>query len=344
MLLIKLAPKADPIIKDLSAQLDGEKVNGEQKMAVSLALALILREKAKSCNETIFKACMNVLVNTITDGRVQGVANDQIIVNSSMALAYLLCNEKGADLEAIFAKFDQLSDFRVSLGMKIGVLTSGLVKGPLEAKLFKAIEDFLGEVLSEESGVEEVDCRDIREGRPDEELFRFDGAMDTLGHLLDKYVRRIYPAGDSGVCACLMHSVVASKLMQTLNSEEDFSMNTRVFKQIPAFIAKLPIPAPAKCTKGLPPDLGELMKFCFEFLAKFYLDFESKGDGRNALLNLLMLTNNGGLELSVSAHADTMPRLGHEYVRETICEQPQLQGILAEDFKANVADIIFDKM
>lgn len=121
-------------------------------------------------------------------------------------------------------------------------------------------------------------------------------------------------------------------------------MNTRVFTQIPDFIAKLPIPTPAKCAKGLPPDLGELMKLCFEFLAKFYLDFASKGDGRNALLNLLMLTNNGGLELSVSVPEDMMPRLSHEFVRATICEQPQLQGILAEDFKANVADIIFDKI
>lgn len=134
LLLIKLAPKADPIIKDLSNQLEGEKVNGEQKMAVSLALALILREKAKSCNETIFKTSMKTLMSIIYDGRENN--NDQIIVNSAMALAYLLSNEKGADLGEIFAKCDGLSDFRVSLGMKIGVLTSGLVKGPQEAKLF----------------------------------------------------------------------------------------------------------------------------------------------------------------------------------------------------------------
>lgn len=117
-------------------------------------------------------------------------------------------------------------------------------------------------------------------------------------------MRRLYPTGDSGACACLSYSIVNSKLLQTLNAEEDFSMNSRVFKQIPAFIAKLPIPAPAKCAKGMPPDLGELMKHCFEFLAKFFLDFENKGDGREALLNLLMLSNNGGLELSVSVHED----------------------------------------
>lgn len=104
LLLIKLAPKADPIIKDLSSQLEGEKVNGEQKMAVSQALALILREKAKSCNETISKAAVGVLTKIIVQERHAN--NDQIIVNCSMALAYLLSNEKGADLEAISIKFD----------------------------------------------------------------------------------------------------------------------------------------------------------------------------------------------------------------------------------------------
>ena len=29
LLLVKMTPKADPIVKDLTAQLDGEKVDGE---------------------------------------------------------------------------------------------------------------------------------------------------------------------------------------------------------------------------------------------------------------------------------------------------------------------------
>jgi hypothetical protein len=48
LLLIKLTPKPDPIVKDLTAQLDGDKVDGEQKAAVSQALALIIREKGKA--------------------------------------------------------------------------------------------------------------------------------------------------------------------------------------------------------------------------------------------------------------------------------------------------------
>lgn len=50
-----MTPKADPIIKDLTAQLDGEKIDGEQKAAVSQALALIIRAKGKGLQEAISK-------------------------------------------------------------------------------------------------------------------------------------------------------------------------------------------------------------------------------------------------------------------------------------------------
>lgn len=50
-----MTPKADPIVKDLTAQLDGDKIDGEQKMELSLALALVLREKGKAIQEAISK-------------------------------------------------------------------------------------------------------------------------------------------------------------------------------------------------------------------------------------------------------------------------------------------------
>lgn len=55
LLLIKMTPKADPIVKDLTSQIDGDKVDGEQKVQVSQALALILREKGKAIQEAISK-------------------------------------------------------------------------------------------------------------------------------------------------------------------------------------------------------------------------------------------------------------------------------------------------
>jgi hypothetical protein len=32
LLLVKMTPKADPIVKELTAQLDGDKIDGEQKV------------------------------------------------------------------------------------------------------------------------------------------------------------------------------------------------------------------------------------------------------------------------------------------------------------------------
>ena len=75
------------------------------------------------------------------------------------------------------------------------------------------------------------------------------------------------------------------------------------------------MPALAK-TKGVfQKDLAALMKLSFELLAKTFLDFEAKGVGREAVLNLLQLNYNGGLELSVSVKAGEVPDLTPAYVR-----------------------------
>jgi hypothetical protein len=50
-----MTAKADPIVKDLTGQLDGDKIDGEQKIQVSQALALVLREKGKAVQEAISK-------------------------------------------------------------------------------------------------------------------------------------------------------------------------------------------------------------------------------------------------------------------------------------------------
>lgn len=67
LLLVKMTPKADPIVKELTSQLDLDKIDGEQKMDVSQALALILREKGKAIQEAISKQVYTVLTSIIED-------------------------------------------------------------------------------------------------------------------------------------------------------------------------------------------------------------------------------------------------------------------------------------
>jgi len=47
-LLINTAPKVDPIVKELTALIENDKINGEQKIEVSEALALVIRGKGKA--------------------------------------------------------------------------------------------------------------------------------------------------------------------------------------------------------------------------------------------------------------------------------------------------------
>lgn len=87
MLLAGMTPKADPIVKELTSQLDGDKIDGEQKIQVSQALAYILREKGKNIPEAISKQVYTVL-SSIIEERKENL-NDKVIVNCSVCLGFL---------------------------------------------------------------------------------------------------------------------------------------------------------------------------------------------------------------------------------------------------------------
>ena len=83
------------------------------------------------------------------------------------------------------------------------------------------------------------------------------------------------------------------------------------------------------------------MRDSFTFLHQYYLDFDSKRDAQAPLLNLLQLTFNGLLELSVSAPAEVVKPLTALYIRETVCEAPSLAGVIPQDMKMVCGDIVF---
>jgi len=67
LLLIPMTPKADPIVKELTAQLDGDKIDGEQKIEASQALALILRTKGKAIQPALSEQVHSVLTSVIDE-------------------------------------------------------------------------------------------------------------------------------------------------------------------------------------------------------------------------------------------------------------------------------------
>jgi len=133
LLLVKMTAKADPIVKDLAGQLDGDKVDGEQKVQVSQALALVLREKGKAVQEAISKQVYQVLTGIIEENIVEGKQNlnDKVIVNASIALGFLSAySSDPAEMRDLFLAYDDEGDYRVSLGIKLSILMNGSAKIP----------------------------------------------------------------------------------------------------------------------------------------------------------------------------------------------------------------------
>jgi hypothetical protein len=167
------------------------------------------------------------------------ILNDRVLVNCSAALGFLVAyGPDPSQVKDLFAAYDG-TDARVSLGVKLGVLMNGSDKVP--AGLAEDAAKHLAQLLQTASGVEEIDGKDIKAGRPDEEIFRFDGSLDALGHVMNTYQRRLSPAG-SPSSKLVFKAITDSGLLNKLNEEEDFSAMSEVYRQIPSFIALLPIP------------------------------------------------------------------------------------------------------
>ena len=85
---------------------------------------------------------------------------------------------------------------------------------------------------------------------------------------------------------------------------------------------------------------GAVMTYYFVFIHKFYMEFDSKQDSRLALLNLLQLTTYNGIDHGVSISGDDITPITNAFIRNKVCEMPQLQGVIACDMKIICNDII----
>lgn len=78
------------------------------------------------------------------------------------------------------------------IGIKAGVIMNGSKTTPDEQALTANLRAYLAQVLKTESGVVEIDGKDLKESRPDEDIFRFDGALATTAHVMNHFLRRFY--------------------------------------------------------------------------------------------------------------------------------------------------------
>lgn len=91
-------------------------------------------------------------------------------------------------MKDLFFAYESENDFRLSLGIKLSILMNGSPNIPGEKKLHADFTEYLKQILNSQSGVVEIDGKDISKSRPtDEEMFRFDGSLDCLVYILDIY-------------------------------------------------------------------------------------------------------------------------------------------------------------
>ncbi len=120
---LKIAPKVDPILKELSIMIEGDKLENEAKIEVAEILAIIIRSNGKTVQQAMSQQIQTTLLNILQN---PGSYNDKTIVNCSVALAFLsaYASEAGQMLQ-MFEAYDNKLNLNISFGIKFGVLLNG---------------------------------------------------------------------------------------------------------------------------------------------------------------------------------------------------------------------------
>jgi len=240
LLLIKGLVRVDPVVKELNALLEGSKIDGEQKVNVSEALALVIRAKGKAIQSAMSATVSKTLSDIISESSKGGV-NDKVLSNCSLALAYLSAYASDPkQMEALFSAYDDEGNDCIILPMKLGILTNGSPDTAAKKQMTSDFEAQLVETLEEGAGFTEVDD-DIAPlvGGDDEsadEMFHFMGALDTVAHLANSFCRREWcQLPNSPYLRMLFGGVNKSATLKNLLKENEISEDS--FKLLVTFLA-----------------------------------------------------------------------------------------------------------
>jgi hypothetical protein len=119
--------------------------------------------------------------------------NDKVIANCASTLGFLSAySNDPSQMKALFNAFDESENDTILLPLKFSILANGnetLDKSELVSEL----ESILVERLVDSAGFEEIDDDPSPIGGEDDDedsVFRFQGSLDLLAYILDKYGRR----------------------------------------------------------------------------------------------------------------------------------------------------------
>lgn len=231
-LLINIAPKVDPIVKELTALIDSDKINGEQKIEVSEALALVIRVKGKVITQAKQTEVFTVLNKIISEDRSS--YNDAIIVNSCMCIAFLSAYASDTkQMQTLYTTYDETEEPLLMLPIKLGILINGNAKLPEPQKLIEILQAYIVERIVETAGIEEVD-EDCLPLGDESEMFRFNGNLEILGHLVNRFVRK-FCTPEAPIVKAIYESLNKSGLYQKINEQEEICKDS--FSRASSFLA-----------------------------------------------------------------------------------------------------------
>lgn len=188
---LKIAPKVDPIVKELASMVEGDKVDEVAKAEVAEALALIIRLNGKVIQTAMSTQIQTSLTNVLKAKQPSSYL-DKTQVNCAVALAFLSAYATdNSQMLALYEAYDSTLNLNISFGLKFGVLLNGAAPAEKKAALLANLEEHLADFLKDMTGIEEIDQR-LSDDAEDEEdkPGRLHGSFEILGYIGDVYVRR----------------------------------------------------------------------------------------------------------------------------------------------------------
>jgi hypothetical protein len=249
--------------------------------------------------------------------------NDKVLTNASVALAYL--SDYAADpkaMQTLFDSFTPMGKTCINVAVKFGVLTNPNAAKIDREKLVKVLDALLADWLQMNSGFD-------AQASSADDVFRFNGAFDLIGHLSNTFARRdICLKVDSPYLAQLFGSVNKSQALKTQMKQ----VNRSSFELLLRVMAMVPIKS-----EKLSPELSELVKDAFALIQNHYLDYpELNAQCSDAILNMTQLTYDNFQQ------ATDVKSYDRQGVKEVL-NQPALQGLINDDMKMYALDIVFKK-
>jgi len=167
----------------------------------------------------------------------------------------------------------------VNVAVKLAVLTNGNDAKVDKKAMQGALRTLLVDWLQMNSGFD-------ANSESDDDIFRFKGAFDLIGHLANAFGRReICLKDDNEHLAMLFGAINQAQTLKTLCSKKQ-ALSKANFALLCSVLAMLPIK-----TEKLPAELSEVVKDGLMLVQKSYLDHSDlNSQCSDAVLNMAQLT------------------------------------------------------